>query len=155
MRYCRAAPFLSHGSSREIIPPCHAPLGWGCRRVPTLVMLGQVSSTWGPLWTRIQETCIFSALGTQQRKGPLLFLLILSDSVNRWSSRFWNELPQTPSAMAWACIGGLGITRAFQSVPRASCHDFTWASLVELACLLWIGFDLQLGWFSLMLHPSS
>lgn len=126
MRYCRTATFLSHGSTREVIPPCTAWLG--IREGSHTGDVGQASSICGPLWTRIYM-CSFSALGTRWRQGPLLFLLILSGSANRWSSGFWNELPQTQSATACACIGGFGITWALQSVPHSSCHDFTQASL--------------------------
>lgn len=66
----------------------------------------------------------------------------MSGSANRWSSRFWNGLPQTRSTTAWASISGLGITWALQSVPHLSSHDFTPAllvlALVKPACLLWV-----------------
>lgn len=133
MSYCRSATFLSCGGRSHI-----SMQGWGQMRIPTLVMWGHVSSIWGvlsgPGSTRV------ASLSWAPSEGRVLFLLPLSGSAERWSSRIWSELPQTWSDTALACISGRGIFWDLQSVPHLSCGDFTraWLVLVDPACLLWV-----------------
>lgn len=131
MSYHRTASFLSHSSSREVIPPCTTWPG-GRRDVPVVVMWGKASSSLD------QDLCVYLlCCGHAQRLFSFCcFCLALQiGDLQAFGMNFPRlDLPQLELRLAVLASHGPFL----QSIPRSCCHDFTQAllALSDPACLL-------------------